>query len=167
MLRDEFVSVASCSPLVSGAGPLSDCSLCLLHGLPNHSYVDLTLVGNDGTDGTGNTVRCITDLGTCCGTAQGVHRGHWYFPDGSELVHGGDIDRARGDMRFNLRRRNNAMGPSGIYRCDIPTDAVHDDSDLSVRETVYVGLYASGGNILHKSHSYDIKLLSRRYHHIW
>ena len=112
--------------------------------LPNHSYVDLTLVGNDGTNGTGNTVRCITDLATCCGTAQGVHRGDWYFPDGSELVHGGDIDRTRGHMRFNLRRRNNAMGPSGIYRCDIPTDAVHD-SDLSVRETVYVGLYASGG----------------------
>ena len=40
------------------------------------------------------------------------------------------------------------MGPSGIYRCDIPTVAVHDDNDLSVRETVYVGLYASGGNEL-------------------
>ena len=37
------------------------------------------------------------------------------------------------------------MGPSGIYRCDIPTAAVHDDSDLSA---VYVGLYASGGNEL-------------------
>ena len=35
--------------------------------------------------------------------------------------------------------------PSGIYRCDIPTGAVHDDIDLSVRETVYVGLYVSGG----------------------
>ena len=34
----------------------------------------------------------------------------------------------------------------GIYRCDIPTVAVHDDSDRSVRATVYVGLYtASGG----------------------
>ena len=48
-------------------------------------------------------------------------------------------------MRVNLHRRNNAMSPSGIYRCDIATDAVHDDIDLSVRETVYVGLYASGG----------------------
>ena len=47
-----------------------------------------------------------------------------------------------------LRRRNDAIGPSGIYRCDIPTDAIHDDSDLSVGETVYVGLYASGGNEL-------------------
>ena len=40
------------------------------------------------------------------------------------------------------------MGPSGIYRCDIPTVTVHDDNDLSVRETVYVGLYASAGNEL-------------------
>ena len=32
----------------------------------NHSYVDLTLVGTDNTDGTGNTVRCTTDLNNCC-----------------------------------------------------------------------------------------------------
>ena len=118
--------------------------------LPNHSYVDLTLVGTDPGD---NIVRCHTDLSTCCGSSQGDHRGDWYFPDGSRLESsslGGDIYRSRGDMRVNLRRRNNAMGPSGIYRCDIPTDAVHDDNDLSVRDTVYVGLYASGGNILHK-----------------
>ena len=112
--------------------------------LPNHSYVDLTLVGSN----LGYIVRCITDLGSCCGSSQGIHRGDWYFPDGSRLGNssqGGDIHRTRGNMRVNLRRRNNAMSPSGIYRCDIPTVPVHDDSDLSVRETVYVGLYASGG----------------------
>ena len=119
--------------------------------LPNHAYVNLTLVGNDKSD-PGNIVRCHTDLDSCCGSNQGVHHGDWYFPDGSELGNsslGGDIYRSRGDMRVNLHRRNNAMGPSGIYRCDIATDAVHDDNDLSVRETVYVGLYASGGNTLH------------------
>ncbi|CAI8038512.1 hypothetical protein GBAR_LOCUS21472, partial [Geodia barretti] len=42
----------------------------------------------------------------------------------------------------------NANSPTGIYRCDIPTVAVHDDTDISVRDTVYVGLYtASGGDI--------------------
>ena len=35
--------------------------------------------------------------------------------------------------------------PSGIYLCDIATNAVHDDNDISVRESVYVGLYATGG----------------------
>ena len=33
--------------------------------------------------------------------------------------------------------------PSGIYRCDIETTAVH--STDNTRETVYVGLYNSGG----------------------
>ena len=45
-----------------------------------------------------------------------------------------------------LGHRNNPTSPVGIYRCDIPTNAVHDDDDTSVRDTVYVGLYtASGG----------------------
>ena len=118
--------------------------------LANHSYVDLTLVGTDGSD-PGNNVRCHTDLSSCCSSSQGIHRGDWYFPDGSSvprLVATGDIVRYRGAQRVDLHRRNNAMSPSGIYRCDIATDAVHDDGDLSVRETVYVGLYASGGNEL-------------------
>ena len=115
--------------------------------LANHSYVDLTLVGTDNSD-PGNTVRCNTDLSTCCRGGQSAHRGYWYFPDGGELDHTTDIYRIRTAQRVTLRRRNNAMSPSGIYRCNIPTDAVHDDSDLSVRETVYVGLYASGGNEL-------------------
>ena len=46
----------------------------------------------------------------------------------------------------HIRHRNNPTGPSGIYRCVIPTNAVHDDSDPSVGETVYVGLYGNGGS---------------------
>ena len=115
--------------------------------LPNHSYVDLTLVGIDNSN-PGNIVRCNTDLDTCCRSTQGIHRGYWYFPDGRELDQTTDIYRTRTAQRVNLYRRNNAMGPSGIYRCDIPTVPVHDDNDLSVGETVYVGLYVSGGNEL-------------------
>ena len=118
--------------------------------LPNHSYVDLTLVETDNSDPS-NTVRCITDLATCCTSSQGGHRGGWYFPDGDEVTTTSpsiDIFERRGAQRVALRRRNNAMGPSGIYRCDIPTVAVHDDVDTSFGETVYVGLYSSGGNEL-------------------
>ena len=109
--------------------------------LPNHAYVNLTLVGEDGS----GTVRCNTDLDTCCSGSSNIHRGDWYFPDGSSLRSNGSIYRNRAAQRVNLRRRNNAMGPSGIYRCEIPTVPVHDDSDLSVRETVYVGLYLPSG----------------------
>ena len=103
-----------------------------------------------GRDDFGSdSVQCITDLDTCCRSGQGIHRGDWYFPDGTRLPFsedGGDIYENREDMRVDLRRRNNANSPTGIYRCDIPTNAVHDVTDISVRDTVYVGLYtASGG----------------------
>ena len=119
--------------------------------LPNHAYVNLTLVGTDNSD-PGNTVRCFTDLTTCCTNSQGVHRGDWYFPNGDEVTTvspGIDILVRRVTQQVALRRRNNAMGPSGIYRCDIATVAVHDDNDLSVRETVYVGLYEYEGDSMH------------------
>ena len=35
-----------------------------------------------------------------------------------------------------------------IYHCDIPTVAVHDNTDISVRDTVYVGLYTASGGML-------------------
>ena len=120
------------------------------NNLPNHAYVDLTEVGTDGSDPGDNIVRCITDLNTCCGNGQGAHRGDWYFPNETRLRVAGmgdSIYEFRGAQLVTLRRRHNAMEPSGIYRCDIPTNAVHHDSDLSVRETVYVGLYLPSGGI--------------------
>ena len=109
--------------------------------LPNHSYVNLTLVGEDDTVGSHNTVRCNTDLDPCCTGSNKV--GEWYFPDGTEELFsdssGGDIYRTRGAQRVILNRRNGATSPSGIYHCEVPTDS------NSTGETVYVGLYASGG----------------------
>ena len=115
--------------------------------LPNHTYIDLNLVGEADM-----SLRCRTDLDTCCRGADGIHRGDW-IPPGSEesLPSSGDVSadiyQLQGYRRVILRRRNNASMPSGIYCCDISTNAVHDASDISVRESVYVGLYASGGNL--------------------
>ena len=116
--------------------------------LPNHAYANLSLVGEVGS----HSVRCHTDLSTCCTGTEGNHRGDW-IPPGSDtrLPFSNDtsagIYQVQGPLpqRVILRRRNNADMPSGIYRCDIPTNAVHDDNDISVRESVYVGLYATGG----------------------
>ena len=110
--------------------------------LPNHSYVDLTLVGRP--DDGGDSVECHTDLDTCCSAAWGADRGDWYFPNGDSLGFSNgpdDIYKHRGAQRVDLRRRNNG-DTSGIYRCDIETNAVNDEDG---RETVYMGLYASGG----------------------
>ena len=115
--------------------------------LVNHSYVDLSLVGSDYFS---DSVMCHTDLTTCCSSSQGVHRGDWYFPNGTRLLFSGngDVYEARGAQRADLHHTN-ATGPTGIYHCDIATVAVHDDTDISVRDTVYVGLYSNdeGKNI--------------------
>ena len=96
-----------------------------------------------------NTVECHTDLTTCCRDEQGPHIGDWFAPGGDTRLpfsaEGGDIYETRQSQVVHIRRRNNPTGPSGIYRCVIATNAVHNNSDPSVGETVYVGLYGSGG----------------------
>ena len=116
--------------------------------LANHSYVNLSEVG-DYYNG-GESVECHTNLRTCCRGTEGSHRGDWYFPDGTRLpfAGGGFIYEHRETQRVGIGRRNSTTSLSGIYRCDIPTNAVHDDNDISVRDTVYVGLYAIGGKNL-------------------
>ena len=47
--------------------------------LENHSYVDISVVGNSASD----NVQCHTDLSSCCSTIEGFHRGQWYFPNGT------------------------------------------------------------------------------------
>ena len=116
--------------------------------LPNHAFVNLTLVGDDDGD-PGNTVRCITDLYSCCAGYVGQHRGDWYFPNGTRLPfisNTATFFETRGEEQVDIHRRSGADPPSGIYRCDIPTTDVHDDNDISVRDTVYVGLYTTGGS---------------------
>ena len=111
--------------------------------LADHSYVDISQVGNDviGSD----SVQCRTDLSTCCRGTQGPHRGDWYFPSGDRLnfvINDGDIYEHRDAQRVDLRR-NRGTGPTGIYRCDIETIAGVNGNGM--RETVYVGLYTSDG----------------------
>ena len=105
--------------------------------LANNSYVDLSLVGTSDS----NSLQCITNLMTCCSSAQGAHRGDWYFPNGSMLQFSGDVFEVRGAQRVDLR---SGVSPShGIYCCAISTNVVHDDDDISVRDSFCVGLYPS------------------------
>ena len=109
--------------------------------LANHSYVNLRQVGSDGS-GIDN-VQCHTDLSTCCSRTDGLHRGDWYFPNGTRLPFSGGsvvIGESRGN-RAVFVRRSGGIAPSGIYRCDFATVAVHHPNNPSVRDTVYLGLY--------------------------
>ena len=113
--------------------------------LPNHSYVDLSLVGGSGS---GNEILCRTDLSTCCYGGYGPDRGDWYFPNGDRLPFPGNhpLVERRSFQRVELIRGTGSGSiPSGIYCCSIETTAVHSD-DNTARETVYVGLYDSGGD---------------------
>ena len=125
--------------------------------LPNNAYVDLSLLmypGNDGTNDTSSTVICHTDLTTCCRIEVGDDRGDWYFPNGDPLP-GAKVNNIN-QVPIAVRRRDQLArlqrGPpeatgdtqAGIYRCDIETVAVHSE-DNTDRETVYVGVYESGG----------------------
>ena len=106
--------------------------------LPNHAHVNLSLVGNNANGS--DSVQCRTDLFSCC-TQQGT--GEWYHPDMSIVALSDDMYAVHGAKQIDLRRRrSNAM--SGIYRCDIETIAVHGDYP-STKESIYVGLYTSGG----------------------
>ena len=116
--------------------------------LLDHSYVNFDEVGRTGTGPDNNTVQCRTDLITCCATEQASPRGDWFFPDGTRLPifsQPGNIKESLQLQVVHIRRLNNAIGPSGIYRCLVGTNATHDDNDPSVGEAVYVGLYHNGG----------------------
>ena len=107
--------------------------------LVNHSYVDLSTVGS--ADDNSDSVVCHSDLSTCC---NGLHRGDWYFPDGTKLPFASSrvpIYEGRA-AQIAVIRSTTATGPTGIYRCGI---AVHHPTDNSVRDTVYVGLYVGRG----------------------
>ena len=105
--------------------------------LANHSYLDFRLVGSlkDGSD----SVQCHTDLTTCCSGGQGIHRGDWYFPNGTRLPFGPTaIYESRGRKRVDLRRWS-ATSPTGMYHCDIAAI----DHNEATQKRVYVGLYAN------------------------
>ena len=120
--------------------------------LADHSYVDLSTVGSAGDNS--DSVVCHTDLSMCCSGGQGIQRGNWYFPNGTVLPFSGNgvpIYLGRAAQRVAIRRTGGATGPTGIYRCDIATNAVHSNTDRSVGETLYVGLYpADGGKLKHR-----------------
>ena len=143
-----------------------------LRGTPlsNHSYVNFSRVGEDVTS---NTLQCHTDLSGCCRrqtNGTGIPgRGDW-FPPGSDtrLPYGSEerphyIYEDRQTRVVHLRRTYykiiNEILLSGIYRCVIPTNAVHD---ASVLRSVYVGLYTGEGGMcsntlvyIHHTMSYE------------
>ena len=110
--------------------------------LANHSYVDLSLVGRKGDNH--NSLQCHSELQNCCFASQGYLFGSWYFPSGNRLnfyKKSYGLYQDREAQKVRLHRRNRAISPTGIYSCAIAYNA----DEPRARETLYVGLYISGG----------------------
>ena len=103
--------------------------------LANHSYVDISQVGASGN----GSVQCHTDLTSCCSLIEGSHHGQWYFPNETTLENSNQlaIYQHNTNQRVELHR-NSVNGLTGIYTCEIGTNAFYDNV---ARVTVYVGLY--------------------------
>ena len=83
--------------------------------LANYSVVNL-----EDIDESNCALICYTNAPGCC---ESLRAGEWYFPNGSAVRTTGEMNdfyRDRSERRVRLNRRNNAMGPTGIYCCDIP-----------------------------------------------
>ena len=105
------------------------------NNLSNNSIVLLSDIG----EGSG-ALLCLTGRERCCSTTRGgERRGAWRFPNGSEvMLSGGNIYHERSYSSLSLNRRNNAVGPTGIYTCAIP------DAGNIVR-TLVIGIYSTIG----------------------
>ena len=134
------------------------------NNLPNHSYVDITRVGDERDGSDSDTVQCHTDLVTCCSDNDKLPRGDWFAPGSDTKLRRpggeGDMFQDRNSQVVHLGRKKNANGPTGIYRCVIATNnTIHNDSDGSVGETLYVGLYGSGGGMKQNTYLYHTYIL--------
>ena len=100
--------------------------------LSNNSVVLLSDIGEGSS-----ALFCLTDRTRCCSTTTGGERhGAWRFPNGSEVDMGGNFYLDRSYSSVILSRRNNAVGLTGIYTCEIP------DAN-NARRTLYIGVYGS------------------------
>ena len=103
--------------------------------IPNHGYVNISDIGsNDDTALICNTNNVTTH----------VQNRDWFAPDRTAVGNqdNGNVpgfERNRGPMVVRLHRRTASDPPSeGIYYCVV-------EDDTFKYQTVYVGLYNSGG----------------------
>ena len=93
-----------------------------------------------------NALHCLTNLTTCCRGADGGSAGEWFLPGQTSPVAGVNAPNA-GIVGFTksrcpsavlLNRRTGAVGPTGLYTCQVP--------DWSGMErTLYIGVYIGVG----------------------
>ena len=79
---------------------------------------------------------CLTPSTDCC-----TSRGAWRFPNGDSVTESSSSHWyfSRGNRILLLHRMSDAMGPTGIYTCLVPTSSASNSPALPH----YVGVYGS------------------------
>ena len=98
--------------------------------LPGDSVLITDIGSNASLGDAGSTLVCVTsNVNTkCCRPRDGGNIGEWYHPNGiivyrNSAVYRDDIFTRSGyTKQVRLNRRANAVGPLGVYRCDVPAD---------------------------------------------
>ena len=96
--------------------------------LLNDSLVDFDDIPDENTvsDAGVNALNCITNLEACCNSAlEGVTEqiGHWYYPNGSEVLNnkdGGTTFRRNRDRSVVRMWRRGTPSQRGRFHCEVP-----------------------------------------------
>ncbi len=107
---------------------------------PINSLVNLSDIGLDN-----NLLTCYTNLTTCCrdeDNPSGGSLGSWQYPNNSFVISRQNANfnifsRSRSKQAVILHRGINAVGPSGIYTCNIPNQNRRN-------QQLYFGIYNDG-----------------------
>ena len=102
--------------------------------LSNNSIVLLSDIGE-----ASNALFCLTNRTQCCTTEAGLDQGGWRFPNATYVTLDDtslNFYRIRGYSSVCLNRRSDAVAPTGIFTCTIPT------IQSVINTNVYIGVYA-------------------------
>lgn len=107
------------------------------------SIADIGTFNRENLLDPASALLCVTsEVNTkCCRGRDGGNVGEWFLPDGSMVPRNrdspnSDFTRSGFTNQVRLNRKNDAMGPAGIYTCKVP-DA--EDSTLEHTATVTLG----------------------------
>ena len=99
--------------------------------LPGDTVLITDIRNNAKFENAGNSLVCVTsNVNTkCCRLRDEGNVGEWYHPNGtmvdrnSIVVRGDIFTRSGYTEQVRLNRRANAVGPLGVFRCDVPANS--------------------------------------------